>query len=203
MIPQKHQYIFSTSIEKDLIHQWAYYGSQEAFCIEFDREELINLFYSFNNKNNYYYGPVLYADNYFKSSINNTIKNIIDGIIAQYSGIVLEELDNLFEIYSSPKKKNEYRKVFHYFYSLIKQYGHYCEREYRFTLQNNKKPEFRIRKGLFVPYLEIPFEPEKLISQIIIGPNNREELAERNLRFYLKELNLESIKISQSRMKIR
>ena len=203
LIPQKHQYIFSTSTEKDLIHQWAYYGSQQSFCIEFNRKALIDLFYVFNNKTDFYYGPVLYAENDLIKTTDNITKKIIDETISQYSNIVLEEIENIFEIYSSPEMKKQSKKVLHYFYSLIKQHGHYCEHEYRFTLQNNKSPSFRIRKGLFVPYLEIPFEPEKIISKIILGPNNCGDFAITNLEFFLKELGLSHIKVEKSKMRIR
>ena len=201
LIPQKNQYIFSTSTEKDLINQWAYYGSQQSFCLEIDRKKLIDLFYHNNNETDYYYGPVLYAENDFKK--DNKIIKIIDGIISKYTGIILEDIDNIFEVYSSPDKKEQYRQVFQYFYSLIKQYGHYCEHEYRFTLQNSEKPNFRIRKGLFVPYLKIPFETENLISRIIIGPNNKEDFTERNLKYFLNQNGLNKIEISKSKMKIR
>ncbi len=203
MLPQKNQYIFSTSTEEDLIHQWTYYGSQQSFCIELNREALIDLFYESNNEIDFYYGPVFYVEEDFNNSVNDKIKRIINDVIKEYKGVILERLDNLSKVKTSAEKEEQYRQVFQYFYSAIKQYGHYCEHEYRFTLQSDTKPEFRVRKGLFVPYLEIPFEPEKIISKIIIGPNNKEDYLKQNLKYFLNEKGLAGIEVSTSRMRIR
>ncbi len=202
LFPEKKQYIFSTSTEKDLIHQWSYYGAQQSFCIEFSRKKLIDLFYNFNKKTDFYYGPVLYAELSVDKAENEKILKIIIDTLLELSGAVLKKIVN-----KGKRKYNENieqcSRAFHYFYSLIKQYGHYCEHEYRFLLQNNKKPDFRISRNLFVPYLKIPFEPEKLISKIIIGPNNREDFSVQNLKFFLKENGLEKITVSKSKMRIR
>lgn len=195
------QYIFSTSLEKDLIHQWSYYGGNDAYCIELDRTKLICFLYNAREKEEeFYYGPVFYIKD--KKSNDDSIK-IIDDVITEY-------------INSTKKDAEEYKKVYRYFYSLVKQYGHYCEKEYRFVFHTKREAKFRVRNGLFIPYIEIfnnkssnvethdNEEKQPLpITKIMIGPSNHEHIAEKSLRLFLDKNGYGSIKIEKSKMNIR
>lgn len=209
-IETTHQYLFSTSKEKDSIHQWSYYGSGDGVCIEFEREKLINLFGELFHWAGYYYGSVIYTKEWKYNSIGKTI--IID-IYNKYKDILNNESEQKFQ----------YEIVSEYLYTLIKQYGHHCEEEYRFVItedsinfkinelksENNDilikslTPSFRPMKSLIVPYIRIPFNPKNLISSIMIGPNNHEDIAVKNLKFYLHAKELDSITVTKSLMNIR
>lgn len=58
----RKQFVFSTSKEEDLIHQWLYYGNEDAYCIKFNRKELIDIIYNETQKEyeQLYYGSVFY-----------------------------------------------------------------------------------------------------------------------------------------------
>lgn len=229
-IRDTHQYILSTSMEKDSIHQWSYYGSGDGVCIQFKRKPLIDLFGIFFGWAGYYYGPILYTKEFSNNSIE---KKIISEIYDKYETLKISKVND--------DQKFEYEIVEEYIYSLVKQYGHHCEQEYRFAitenaincsiqelkekkifLEKNKKknentdeikkldimisklePSFRTKNGLVIPYIKFPFEPKELISSIIISPGNHEENAIDNLKFYLRSRKLEEITVKKSIMSIR
>ena len=230
-IAASHQYVFSTSLERDSIHQWAYYSAGDGVCISFYRQKLIDVFreYFEDLDLGYYYGSVLYTHDFKKDT---KLKNIVTNIYKQYIFTKNKDAEQTFQ----------YEIVEEYLYSLIKQFGHHCEKEYRFViteealdyviddlqkanktlkkktsqtistknkiLENAKmierlRPSFRSYNGLVKPYIKFPFEPADLISSIMIGPSNHEEIAKQNLEFFLKSKGLEHIKITKSIMSIR
>ena len=197
----QHQYIFSTSKEKDSIHQWQYYGATgDEVCIELNREELINTFGKPFSYNNYYYGSIFYTKDYSEESEE---KEIIVRLINDY----INTLPTIFNLDELKVQNTQYKIVIEYLFSLIKQYGHHCEQEYRFTITedaiktkkqkiinsskqkkltkkqkdvlNDLTTKFRPRNGLIIPYITMPFNPKKLISGIIIGPNKKDPIAKK------------------------
>ena len=197
LIPSKNQYIFSTSIEKDSIHQWTYYGAQDSYCIEFDRKKLIDFFYYLNDEKDFYYGPILYEN-------EQTLK-IADKIIKDYLSLISEK-NSIFNIDNDNfdnESFEEFKRVYQYFYSLIKQSGHSCESEYRFLLQKKRPPEFRVRNGLFVPYIVLKNGQKLPIKKIYIGPNCYETNAKENLEYFLKMNNYDNVIVDKSKMSIR
>jgi hypothetical protein len=197
LIPNITQYVFSTTPEKDVIHQWAYYGKGDSYCIELERKKLIDYLYDIKDENEaFYYGPVLYDDK-IKIQIINDVAN-------DYKNSVLKSLDSpIFDARNSEHIKIA-KNVYRYFYSLIKQYGHYCEKEYRFLFETTKEPEFRTKDGLFIPYQIIENRSMKLpINKIIIGPSNHEEVAKDGLRLFLKKYYWENVKIEKSKLSVR
>lgn len=221
----QRQYIFSTSKEKDSIHQWQYYGSTgDEVCIEFNREELIKTFGEPFLYENYYYGSIFYTKDYTEESEE---KEIIVRLINDY----IDTLPTLFNLDELQEQNIQYKIVIEYLFSLIKQYGHHCEEEYRFTitedaikakkqglidLSKNKKltkkqkdvlddltTKFRTRDGLTIPYIAMPFNPKKLISSIIIGPNKKDPVAKKNLDFFLETKGLNNINVTYSSMSTR
>lgn len=197
LIPSKNQYIFSTSTEKDSIHQWTYYGSNDSYCIEFDRKKLIDFFYHFNNEEDFYYGPILYENEQTLKIANKIIKNYTS-LISEKNSIFNVDGDNF-----DNESFEEFKRVYQYFYSLIKQSGHSCENEYRFLLQNSCNPEFRVRSGLFVPYIKVNNGQKLPIKKIYIGPNCYETNAKENLEYFLKKNKYENVIVDKSKMNIR
>ena len=197
LIHSKNQYIFSTSKEKDSIHQWTYYGLQESFCIEFERKKLINLFYRFDKKTDFYYGPILYG--------NERTLNIANKIIDEYTSLISNKncIFNIDNDNFDEKGFSEFKRVYQYFYSLIKQAGHSCENEYRFLLQSESKPEFRISNGLFVPFIKVKARGKLPIKKIYIGPNSYETSAKENLEYFLKKNGYNNVVVDKSEMHIR
>ena len=197
IIPNEHQYVFSTSKEEDSIHQWTYYGSNDSVCITFDRQALIDTFGDFFNWNKFYYGSIYYTKTFDKDS---ETKETIYTVLSNY-------LRTSFLFKSAESNRNisdEYKKVFEYCYSLVKQQEHYCEKEYRFSvIPESAVVYFRERKGLIVPYIKVKIEPKKVISKIKIGPNNKEPMTEKNLRFFLEANKFDNIPIDYSNMVIR
>jgi hypothetical protein len=196
------QYIFSTSTEKDLIHQWTYYSDTDSYCIEFNRKQLIRFLYNCSFENEpFYYGPVLYD--------TRQVRNIIDDALEDYKDKILKSLNNSISKSNNPNNLIVAKEVYQYFYSLIKQKGHYCEKEYRFLFQSEREPDFKTKKGLFVPYIKIAnmlnnSQKDKLpISKIIIGPNNHESIAKESLRLFLKKYHYNTVEIERSELQIR
>lgn len=195
LIPSQNQYIFSTSKEKDSIHQWTYYGTKESYCIEFDRKKLINLFYRSKKQSNFYYGPILYE--------NEQTLDIADKIISEYVKLI-DDKNCIFNIDNFDNDKLfEFKRVYQYFYSLIKQAGHSCENEYRFLLQSESNPEFRVSNGLFIPFITIKSKSKLPIKKIIIGPSCYETNAKENLEYFLKKNKYDNVIVDKSEMNIR
>jgi hypothetical protein len=99
-----------------------------------------------------------------------------------------------------------FRYVFEYFYCFVKQYGNYCEHEYRFLIKTDRKPKFSVKKGMFIPYIAVMNKNKKQIpiNKIIIGPNNNnEEQVEKGLRLFLDANGYKHVGITRSRLKIR
>jgi len=212
LIHGEHQYLFSTSKENDSIHQWSYYGNGDGVCIEFDREKLINLFGKLFDWDGYYYGSILYTKEFEHDSIE---KNIIIDIIKKFNETLNKKTDNIGE-----DQNIQFLIVSEYLYSLVKQYGHHCEQEYRFLITdegiqaklkncNNPKIQkaletsFRSKSNLVAPFIKIPFNPKSLITSIMIGPNNHDKNAYATLRFYLDSKKLNNIKVTQSSLNTR
>jgi hypothetical protein len=196
------QYTFSTSLEGDLLNQWIYYGSDNAYCIEFDNDELRKYFECFLSPEDtpgdrLYGGPIIYEES---SSVE-----ILTEIVNKYKNRYFSKDDT--QIFDIKKffEGEKFRYIFEYFYCFIKQHGNYCEYEYRYLLKTERKPKFSIKRGMFVPYISIGGEAKGKIpiKRIIIGPSNNEEQAEKGLRFFLDTNDYKDTEITRSKLKIR
>lgn len=192
------QYIFSTSCENDLIHQWAYYGNNDAYCIEFDTYELKQYFNDAigNKKDGYFFtGQVLYSE--------ELIYEIIEKIVERYKNKIVDSLSLSQDSVASNQELNLLKRMYKFFYFCIKQEGNYCENEYRFLLQTKRKPLFKIKNGLFVPYLIVKSSQHTIpIKSIIIGPNNNEIISKKSLEIFLKQSGY-NIEVNFSKLKTR
>ena len=74
-------------------------------------------------------------------------------------------------------------------------------------MQNDNNPKFRIRNGLFIPYIvvnSIETTKKKLpIKKIYIGPNSYETNAKENLEYFLRKNNYENVVVDKSEINIR
>ena len=77
-ISNKPQYVFSTTLEKDVSHQWLSYGGKDSICIEFDKDKLIEYFSEYSI-NDYIDGIFRYKNYFFSSNViydkDKVIKN--------------------------------------------------------------------------------------------------------------------------------
>lgn len=194
-LKQDPQYVFSTSSENDLIHQWAYYGKNDSYCIEFETIELIKYIAKYSFQGDYhFYGNVIYD--------KDIVDQIIDKIVLKFEDAIK---NNLAESPSIDEKVmySFSKQMYQYFYYCIKQYGNYCEKEYRLLIQTDRKPCFKVNNGLFIPYIKIGDKSTRIpISRIILGPNNHETISKKSLEKFLK-INHYNIEVLESELLTR
>lgn len=199
-IKDNMQYVFSTTTAKDVINMWSYYSGTDAYCICFDRSELRDFFLEHMlEEEELFYGKVIYS----RTKQRNILSKVCDDLLDAYGSD-----DDFYEkIYknSNNKRYTDPEYIYKFFYSLFKQAGHSCEKEVRFVIDSTDEPKgFEIKKGLFVPTYKIGEKSYPLpIKEIIIGPNNHEEIAEKSLQMFLKLNNYEDITISRSKLSVR
>ncbi len=194
-----NQFIFSTSTEEDLISMWSYYSqSEDSYCIRFSRKKLIKYFGEKVGWDNYYYGSLFYKE--------DEIEKFIFDVFEKEMFIDIFE-DNISE---NEDYQANVRTAIKYIFSLIKQFGHYSEKEYRFSIEENDldKIDFEPRRGLLVPTLKLDLEKELPIDTIYIGPNcneNQVEIMKHSLEQLLKKgkYQHDKIKIVKSKLAIR
>lgn len=201
LLQNEMQFVFSTSLEKDSINMWSYYSGIDSYCIVFDRKQLRDYFLELNTDNyKLFYGQVIYnrkKQNKIMSEVCNTVISDLFQVLTK--GIQKEDTTKIKKEYDDAKY------IYQFFYSLCKQEGHSCEKEFRYLVSNVKKVDFLIKKGLFVPIFKIGNSTTKKIpiNHIIIGPSNHETIAKDSLRLFLDENGYKKVKISPSSLKTR
>lgn len=155
----RKQYVFSTSLERDLIHQWAYYGDDDGYCLEFDRDELASAIqYRGATNAHLFHGPVIYDE--------MVASRVIDFVIAHVNAVreetILEDCHD--EVYELLEHTEEALSILH---STIKQHGHYCEKEYRYTIHTPECPKLKENGTEYLPVRPIKKLP---VRGIMIGP---------------------------------
>jgi hypothetical protein len=193
------QYIFSTSIESDVINQWIYYGADNnAYCIEFENEKLCKFLSDcLRDDDKIYGGTVIYDE----PASKDILKEVINKYKNRYFDKKLTESVDIRKFFEGEL----FRYVFEYFYCFVKRNGNHCENEYRYLLKTNRIPHFSFKRGMFIPYIPAQGKNnERLpIKRIIIGPNNNGEQAKKGLRLFLDSNGYESTEITMSELKIR
>jgi len=184
-------YIFSLSLENDLISQWSYYGGTDGYSIAFRAGDLKRFFsgmgYSLTS------GPVIYDEALQRSILAKFIKFLKEYEIKKDA---VEESQYLSTI-------ERVEHMMHAFYYLMKQPNNYSEKEYRFSLQTNGHLNFRSVKGIITPYAIVKKETSLVpIATITIGPRIVDEAAIDGLQQYLEYLNRE-IAVNRSVMRTR
>jgi hypothetical protein len=193
------QYIFSTSMESDVINQWIYYGSDNAYCIEFENEKLCEYL-----SDCLYHGDKIYGGTviYDETASRSILKEVIYKYKNRYFDKESTEIIDIRKFFEGEL----FRYVFEYFYCFIKKNGNRYENEYRYLLKTDRTPCFSFSKGMFIPYIPIKGKNnEKLpIKRIIVGPNNNnEEQTKKGLRMFLDSNGYENTEITLSKLRIR
>ena len=195
-----NNYIFSTTTEKDCISMWSYYSdNMDAYSIEFDRSKLKKVLYDiFEEK--LFFGEVFYSDKDIKQYVESFF-SIFEPFYKKNFPLSPERLiDFSFNI----------KNGMSFIYSLVKQYGHHSEKEYRFSVnfnesikKENVRLDFENKRGLFVPTLKVNVEGKLPILKIMLGPKNSNDLAEASLRRYLDSKGYTDVEIERSALLIR
>lgn len=198
-----NQFIFSTSTEEDLISMWSYYAqAEDSYCIRFSRKRLITyLMERFDWDEKYYYGSLFYKEDEIE-------KFIFDVFDKEMFTDIFEASEN--DISDNKDYQANIRTAIRYIFSLIKQEGHYSEKEYRFSIEeiDLNKIDFEAKRGLLVPTFKVSLEKPLPIDTIYIGPNcneNQEAIMKHSLKQLLEKgnYNPEKIKIVKSKLLIR
>lgn len=197
-----NQFIFSTSTEEDLISMWSYYSqAEDSYCIRFDRKELISYFGDEFGWDDYYYGSLFYDEGEIE-------KFIFDVFNKEMFADVFEASEN--DISDNKDYQANVRTAIKYIFSLIKQFGHYSEKEYRFSIEEKdiNKIDFEPKRGLLVPTIKLELKEKLPIDAIYIGPNcndNQFEIMKHSVEQLLKRGKYQSdkIEIIKSKLLIR
>lgn len=184
------EYIFSLSIEEDSIHQWNYYNNGGGYSLAFKRKDIADSLRS--QFENFRSAPVIYdpcLQNKYSAYLIELMKTRRDCVDIDSNDHTLLHPDLYLSVLSS----------------LFKQKHHACEREFRVSVvSNNKKIKFRDRGGMFVPYIEMAFQQEKIpIKTITIGPKVERGIALEGLNQYLESVGRSDIKTKTSELRIR
>lgn len=234
-----YQYVFSTSTEKDSIHPWTYYGSSDAYCIEFETEKLIDFFKNWDiekqdrmlsekkavefDKESFHFGKVIYDSENAKETLHKGMEEMEQSIL------------DMVDSPANMPPTSDYRDAgisYKTIYSLIKQEGHSCEKEFRFVIQTKDiVPEFRVRNGLFIPYIKFARMDSTSkknmslsccdsgfccrwmdsntkkniplpIKSVSIGPTNHDSLAEKGLKLFFEKIGV-NIPVERSKLNMR
>ena len=196
LTPPENQFIFSTSLESDSVHNWICYGANGAFSIEFDRNKLIEFFREVSCADYFTYGKVLYTD--------DGIEQLLDEILNTFKELFFEKINSVVFDRDNSTQQKEFQKFYKHFYSMIKQKGHACEAEYRFLIKKEKELFFRTKNGRPVPFIKVKVEDQKLpITKILVGPYDKSDITIRSLELLLKQTGYNNIPIVQSSLNMR
>jgi len=198
------QYVFSTSIQKDVAHQWLNYGMNNPICIAFDKNKLVEYFSKFS-KQDYIVGKHYYENHFFSSEViynKDEVTNKAEQFVSLYRDEWYKELENV----TSPRSPEFFSAFldFHNFYSCVKQPNFYAENEYRFLIYTKRKPEFRTRGDRLISYLKVHIEREKLpILEIIVSPFTSDGTYNNTIRKFLYDNEYRDTIVSPSELHLR
>lgn len=162
----------------DLLSQWRGYTSEHVgYCIEFDEEELAKT--TINDH------PFTIVDcNYDRESIVNKLSEAKSEYVKGDIGSLKMWLNRLIMVCV-----------------LSKHRGFEEENEKRIVLVKPEnaveKPLFRIKNGVFVPYIPLKFQ-KKAIKSITVGPTNQSDLCKESLVQFLANLDYKRVEVYNS-----
>ncbi len=200
-------FIFSTSLDKDSLHLWNYYGKNDGYSIEFQVDTLIDCF--LNNllaldKQKEEDGIIKYSVFLGKVIYNKEVQ--ID-ILKQYINLITQIIVIGIK-YSKLNEALEYLKKYRFFLLTImlnmKESFHSIESEYRVCIVPDKKYvniKYKNKDGLIIPYISInkSILPIKAIG---IGPKIKDLIAFNGIHNMVKNLGL-GCDIYNSKISIR
>jgi hypothetical protein len=183
------QYILSLSKENDVMAQWAYYGGGVGYSIEFD-ESILRICLSATQG-----GKVAY--------VRKNQEALFDKIFAYQKALKAAPAPTCLPSYGS-FGACPVTDLILIFWSLIKQEGNYCEKEFRFVIQPSGKitPEYRLAKGLIVPYIKVPFD-KAAVKSITIGPQIHDAAAVAGLERFLNSKGYTGVEVKTSALNVR
>ena len=159
-----------------------------------------------------YFGQLVDWDKYYYGSLFYKEEEIEKFIFDVFNK---DMFTNIFESLEADISDDQFyqaniRTAIKYIFSLIKQFGHYSEKEYRFSIEEKdiEKIDFETKRGLLVPTLKLKLEKELPIDTIYIGPNcneNQFEIMKHSLEQLLEsgKYKIDKIKIEKSKLAIR
>jgi hypothetical protein len=180
-------YIFSFSIESDSIHQWSYYSNNDGYSIGIKQDDLLTEVRKV--KKDWKVGSVIYDK---KKQIE-----------------YLTQLIQMIQSVEDDKSKDNFRYIneienfMAYLFCMFKQKNHACENEYRIVLDDMfDETKYRIRNGLFLPYLIIKFAGNIPIKNITIGPKISKDIYAIGLNEYLSSIYRDNILVKSSEIRL-
>lgn len=177
----EHIFVSSFSKDPDNLILWNYYTKNAdniGYNITFQNDtfEMNPPFFK------YIYGEIIYN--------KKTQEELLDNLIIQYNNFYKS---NKSDIQSNIKIKREFIKQFIdivELYNIFFKHPKYKdEKEYRWAIYDIKNyaglgPKYRIHKGIFIPYIEIPFEKNQVL-QVGVCPTTNKELLKQSINLFL------------------
>ena len=174
-----HIFIASFSKDSDNLNLWNYYTKSQN-CTGFNIEFQYAPFKINSRVLDYIHGEVIYD--------RQKQEKLLANIICKYNNVYKE---NKSKIEKEPIEQQEFVKNFIDIIELhnifFKHPAYKDEQEYRCAIYNITNyagllPKTRIVNGIFVPYLEIPYDNES-ITAICSSPSNDDILIKKSLEF--------------------
>ena len=197
-----HYYLLSLTTLDDNKDMWNMYsGNNPGYRIKINGNELMKYFYSIRNLF-LYKGFIFAFEHRMPVFYGNDAKEFIkNSLLADFSigNISITQFGSIFKSLAFVKdeafrSENEYRLGFCFV----------DEMEKSEIYKDNAKKVFMNKNGTLYPYMEfINFPFNQIVEEIMISPYNKSELAEIGLKEFLRENNLEHIKIEKSKIRIR
>ena len=190
----KNKFVASFSLNYDSLSLWNYYTkdtSMLGYNIGFNLEKFIK---STNLLDKYYlHGKVIYkTKEQFK---------ILDLMLNDYC----EEFCKFLKEDEKTHRAfliSEFIMIIHMFGLFFKHPAYAMEEEYRFIYEPTDNIKYRQKAGLFIPYIELPFDTS-CINSIKISPTQKDENIKTTLIDMLHNKGFDNIKVSNSSIPLR
>lgn len=209
LINDADAFILSFTENKNNLNLYMNYAGEDGVSIGF-KNNIDEMFFS-ENLNKYhiikYKGRVIYD---IEEQINILLEDI-NILFFEMSVEILEKgittIDN--KIYDDIMKDVEailYVKIINYAF-FFKNYHFKHEDEYRVVFLLDKKytkklVKYRVREGVIIPYIELKYQKSS-INEIRISPQNKKELSQKSIEFYLNGNEYKDIRVIKSEIPFR
>lgn len=190
----KNKFIASFSLNQDSLSLWNYYTKDNnmlGYNIGFNLKKFIS---STNKLKQYYlHGKVIY----------NTKEQfqILDLMLNDYCEEFCKFLKYDEQVHRSFLIA-EFMMILHIFGLFFKHPAYALEEEYRFIYEPTTKVKYRQKAGLFIPYIELPFDTSA-VNSIKISPTQKDEIVKNSLIDMLHDKGYSNINISKSNIPLR
>ena len=202
-------YVMSFCDECDNALLWSEYSGFQGYCIGFELGTLLD---SFEPDRVHWHGRVVYnhemqvdlveqmfRNEYFESDCFSSINcwndlcepGLDDKDFLIPSLVLLCSIYNMFFKKQHFQGEHEYRIIF----SHIHDGGRVKPEEY-------VPLSFRIRDGVLMPFVKMPFDAKSSIKTIMIGPKNTSDIAAVGLKYFLRSKNM-NVDIRKSEIPLR